>query len=81
MPPHVAGIICLGGAVDPELARARGLPSLNDAAERMTAFVSLALAHPEVRLAFTGGSGRVFRGRLSEADVARQLFDGLGLNI
>ncbi len=79
LPPHVTGIICLGGAVDPELTEARGLPSLNDAAERMTAFVTLALAHPEARLAFTGGSGRVFRGRLSEADVARTLFDGLGL--
>ena len=79
LPPHVTGIVCLGGAVDPELTEARGLPSLNDAAERMTAFVTLALARPEARLAFTGGSGRVFRGRLSEADVARQLFDGLGL--
>ena len=79
LPPHVTGIICLGGAVDPELTEARGLPSLNDAAERMTAFVTLALARPEARLAFAGGSGRVFRGHLSEADVARQLFDGLGL--
>lgn len=79
VPTPVTGIICLGGAVDPALTEARGLPSLNDAAERMTAFVSLALTHPEARLAFSGGSGRVFRGRLSEADVARQLFDGLGL--
>ena len=78
-PPHVTGIVCLGGAVDPELTEARGLPSLNGAAERMTAFVTLALARPGARLAFTGGSGRVLRGRLSEADVARQLFDGLGL--
>ncbi len=81
LPARVTGIICLGGAVDPELTEARGLPSLNAAAERMTAFVTLALARPEARLAFTGGSGRMFRGRLSEADVARQLFDGLGLAV
>ncbi len=79
VPAQVTGIVCLGGAVDPELTEARGLPSLNDAAERMTAFVALALAHPEARLAFSGGSGRLFHVRLSEADVARRLFDGLGL--
>ena len=79
LPTHVAGIVCLGGAVDPELTEARGLPSLNDAAERMTAFVTLALARPDARLAFTGGSGRVLRGRLSEAAVARGLFGGGGL--
>lgn len=78
-PMHPTGIICLGGAVDPELTEARGLPSLNGAAERMTGFVTQALAHPDARLAFTGGSGRVLRGHLSEADVARSLFDQLGL--
>ncbi len=79
VPGHMEGIVCLGGAVDPEMTEARGMPALNDAAERMTAFVVLALAHPEARLAFTGGSGRVFRGGLAEADVARMLFDRLGL--
>ncbi len=79
VPARVDGIVCLGGAVDPELTEARGMPALNGAAERMTAFVALALAHPEARLAFTGGSGRVFRGGLAEADVARMLFNRLGL--
>ena len=79
VPAKVDGIVCLGGAVDPELTEARGMPALNDAAERMTAFVALALSHPEARLAFTGGFGRVFRGGLAEADVARMLFDRLGL--
>ncbi len=79
VPAQVDGIVCLGGAVDPELTEARGMPALNGAAERMTAFVALALAHQEARLAFAGGSGRVFRGGLAEADVARMLFDRLGL--
>jgi uncharacterized SAM-binding protein YcdF (DUF218 family) len=78
-PPTIEGIVCLGGAVDEEITRARGVPSLNEAAERMTAFVALALRHPQARLAFTGGSGRVLHGAVSEADVARRLFDGLGL--
>ncbi len=79
VPPDAVGAIALGGAVDPEMSAARGMPSLNDAAERMTAFVALARVHPGLRLAFTGGSGRVLRSRLSEADVARALFDQLGL--
>ncbi len=78
-PSGITGIIAIGGAVDPEMTAARGIPSLNDAAERMTEFVRLALAHPAWRLAFSGGSGRVWRGDLTEADVARLLWDGLGL--
>ncbi len=79
LPAGVVGVIALGGAVDPELTEDRGMPSLNGAAERMTALVALGLAHPGLALAFTGGSGRVIRGHLAEADVARMLFDQLGL--
>ncbi len=79
VPPGITGEIAIGGAVDPEMTAARGIPSLNDAAERMTEFVRLALLHPEWRLAFSGGSGRVLRSDLSEADVARLLWNGLGL--
>lgn len=78
-PAHIDGIIALGGAVDTELTEARGLPALNDAAERMTTFVALARRHPEALLAFAGGNGLVVHGRLSETDVARQLFEQLGL--
>ena len=79
-PSHVHGIIVLGGAVDTELTEAHGMPALNDAAERMTTFVALARRYPEARLAFAGGSGLLVHGRLSEADVARGLFDQLGMS-
>jgi uncharacterized SAM-binding protein YcdF (DUF218 family) len=81
LPPAatITGIVVLGGAVDQTISEARGLPSLNDAAERMTEFVHLALLYPDAVLAFTGGSGRILNGHLSEADVARALFDQLGL--
>lgn len=78
-PTHVDGIIVLGGAVDTELTEARGIPALNDAAERMTTFVAAARSYPTARLAFAGGSGLLIHGRLSEADVAKKLFDQLGL--
>lgn len=79
-PAHVNGIIVLGGAVETELTEAHGMPALNDAAERMTTFVALAQRHPEARLAFAGGSGLLLHGHLSEADVAKELFDQLGMS-
>jgi uncharacterized SAM-binding protein YcdF (DUF218 family) len=79
-PAHVNGIIVLGGAVDTELTEAHRIPALNDAAERMTTFVALARRYPEAKLAFAGGNGLLVHGRLSEADVAKALFDQLGLN-
>src|SRR6185437_1425112 len=46
LPEHVDGIIVLGGAIDPTESAARGIPSLNDAAERMTTFAELARLYP-----------------------------------
>lgn len=80
LPDHIDGIIALGGAVNPYLTEQHGIPSLNDTAERMTAFVALARQHPEAALAFTGGNGQLVGASLSEADVARALFTSLGLD-
>lgn len=78
-PAHIDGIVVLGGAVEQRLTEAHGLPALNGAAERMTEAVALARRHPEARLVFTGGSASLSPGRLSEADVARQLWLDLGV--
>ena len=78
-PAHVDGIIVLGGALSPSRTRAHGIPSLNWAAERMTAFIGLALRHPTARLVFTGGLGVGDTHPTTEADVARALFTELGL--
>jgi len=80
MPTHVDGIIVLGGALDLDQAARRGIPAMNAAAERMTTFATLARAYPNARLVFTGGSSALQPGSLMEADVARQIFDGLGLD-
>ena len=79
LPQHVDGIIVLGGAIDPVETAARGIPSLNEAAERMTAFVKLARLYPMAEKVFTGGSGTLKHAKMSEADVARMLFGDLGL--
>ena len=80
LPSRVTGIIVLGGAVETSISEARGMPSLNGAAERMTSLVSLARYYPQARLAFTGGNGLLIHGGMSEATVARQLFTELGLD-
>lgn len=77
----VAGIIVLGGALNTLQTRERGLVTLTDSAERMTEFVRLARAHPEAKLVFSGGSGRVFDRKPTEADVARRLLDELGMDV
>jgi len=80
MPPHVDGIIVLGGAVDQNITEARGIPSLNGAAERMTELVALARKYPQAKLVFTGGQGSLVHGSLSEADVARALWGAMGVD-
>lgn len=78
-PAHVDGIIVLGGAVEQNITEARGIPSLNGAAERMTEGVILALRYPQARLVFTGGQGSFVHGETTEADVARQLWTAMGI--
>ena len=73
------GFIVLGGAVDEGVTRRRGLPALNDAAERMTEAVALARRFPNARLAFAGGSGRFTPLATTESDVARAFFLAQGV--
>lgn len=74
--PH--GIVVLGGAVSPDVSAARKDIALNEAAERMTAVAKLARDYPDARIAFTGGSGRLFTGA-SEADFVHALFESFGI--
>jgi uncharacterized SAM-binding protein YcdF (DUF218 family) len=79
LPEHVDGIILLGGFIDLKQSSALGRPVLNEAAGRVLPFVALARHYPQAALVFSGGDSGVFgRGR-TEAAVARQLFDQLGL--
>lgn len=53
---EVAGIVVLGGG---EGGVVRGQPNLNEAGERFADALMLAHRHPEARIVFTGGSGRL----------------------
>lgn len=76
--PTPDGIVVLGGAVSPDVSHDRGQPALNEAAERMTAVAKLARDYPKARIAFTGGSGRLFAGA-SEAHFVADLFESFGI--
>lgn len=77
---RVDGIIVLGGALELENTLTLQQPALNGAAERMTVFAALARQYPQARLVFTGGSGLVRNTTYKEADVARALFESIGVD-
>ncbi|MDI3260182.1 MAG: YdcF family protein [Sinobacteraceae bacterium] len=80
LPATVDGIVVLGGAIDMERTLAPDLPELNDAADRLTAFLALARRYPGARLVYSGGSGLVRAPQAREADAARALLSTLGLD-
>lgn len=77
-PAAIAGIIVLGGAIDPTLSRAWQTPQVNGNAERLTESVFLLKKYPAIKLYFTGGSGDPLRQDDKEADWARRLLARLG---
>lgn len=76
----VDGIIVLGGAFNPGLSQARGQVSLVRSADRMTEFVKLARSYPDAKLVFTGGIGTLSGQGPTEAEIARNFFEEMGLD-
>lgn len=75
------GIIVLGGAWLTDQTDYWQQWELNQAAERELAFVVLARKYPQAKLVFTGGSGKLFSQDVSEASIARRLYQDLGIDI
>ncbi|WP_417525556.1 YdcF family protein [Marinovum sp.] len=78
----VDGIIVLGGGEDVPASRRSGQPQLGAGGDRYIAALALARAHPEARLVFAGGRGRLrdmTGSALSEAAVAEGIFRAQGL--
>lgn len=74
------GVVVLGGALEPAyVSEGNHQAALNDAAERMTAPLTLLRQHPQLRILFTGGEGELFANSLTEADRARMFFENMGL--
>lgn len=79
LPLRVDGIVVLGGSEQAVIAEARNRPELNNAADRLIAFVALARQYPQAQLVYTGGGIHWGRTALNEADVAASVFESLGL--
>ncbi|WP_412507454.1 YdcF family protein [Roseovarius sp. SYSU LYC5161] len=82
-PAQIDGIVVLGGVEDQRATAAWDQPQLNAAAERLTAAAALAIAHPDARLVFAGGSGRLrdtVVGRPPIPSVAVDFFSSLGID-
>jgi len=72
-----AGIIVLGGGLDPELTAARGTPATGGA--RIVVAAELAYRYPKARLVYIGGNASLRAVNLSEADAAEGIFKNLGI--
>ena len=73
------GIIILGGPIRLGLSKARGTIELNESAERFTVIPELARRYPNARIVFSGGSGNLLAGGLSEAPYALRLLESFGI--
>ena len=77
--PAPAGIVVLGGGINPDITAARGTMTLTEAGTRVTAAATLMRRFPQAELVFTGGSANITGVGFAEADAARQLFLDLGI--
>ena len=73
-----AGIIVIGGVINPEISAAHGQVSLDEAADRLTEAVELARRYPAARIVFAGGNSDLISGP-SEADFAGIFLESLGV--
>src|SRR6516164_902471 len=74
-----AGIIVLGGGVDPEMTTARGTPAINSSGARIVVAAELANRYPKARLVYVGGNSSLRSANITEADVAEGIFKNLGI--
>lgn len=73
------GIVILGGALDPVIARSRGAVALSDAAERVLVIAPLVRDYPNARIIFTSGDASLFGDEPAEADYLFRVLDMLGV--
>ena len=74
------GIVVLGGAIDPDLSAARGVPAFRGGLDRLLATVALARRYPQARIIYSGGSANLLADDAAkEADVAVTVLESFGV--
>jgi uncharacterized SAM-binding protein YcdF (DUF218 family) len=79
LPDRVDGIVVLGGAQNLTITATRHQPTLNDNAERVTAFAALAHSYPEARLVVAGGYRGTSPPAVREGEVTAAIVASLGV--
>ena len=74
-----AGIVVLGGAIEPAFANTRPSSELNEAAERITVIAQLARRYPSARILYSGGPGGLLPRGSGEAHIAAALIESFGV--
>ena len=74
-----AGIVVLGGGIDPVLSLAYGTPALSAAGARIVVAAALARQYPQARLVYAGGNSDLLQQEAKEADAAAAVFESLGI--
>ncbi|KZD09783.1 YdcF family protein [Oceanibaculum pacificum] len=78
LPGAIAGIMLLGGGLDPALTARRGPPALTGAGDRIVATALLARHYPATPILLLGGSGRMREQVYREAPAVAALLVALG---
>jgi uncharacterized SAM-binding protein YcdF (DUF218 family) len=78
-PPPPTGFIVLGGAETPLIGLARGVPAVNEAAERLLEAVALARQFPYAKFAISGGDAGIVYKSGAEATSTAALLESMGI--
>jgi uncharacterized SAM-binding protein YcdF (DUF218 family) len=78
-PARADGAVILGGSFYTHVTQARGVPAVNDNAERVLAAAQLARLYPQAEIVFSGGYGRLAGKARPEAEDVRLFLDTYGI--
>jgi uncharacterized SAM-binding protein YcdF (DUF218 family) len=76
---RIDGIIILGGFEDGWVSAGRGSLTVNEAAERLTEGVRLAVAYPKAKIVFSGGVGTLWRPGEDATGPVQTYFRAMGI--
>jgi uncharacterized SAM-binding protein YcdF (DUF218 family) len=80
LPAKVDGIVVLGGGFDPDVSTATGRYALNEAGDRFTETLRLALLYPSARILITGGTGNLGGKGDGDAISGARFFTDMGID-
>lgn len=76
LPPHIDGVITLGGGLGAKILESRDALSATNSESRVIETFALARRYPDARIVFSGGWGRY-----ADAVAAREIFHMMGLDL